>query len=411
MAMKTEFAPAERAPAEEVERQYRILSSLPFVREFLDAVPNMAMVLNKERQIVFANGAFRKFAGVEAAEDFIGLRQGEALGCSYSGYLGKRPGEAAGCVRSNITEGGCGTSVFCQTCGAVQSILNSQKNNAVDVQECRMVCGEAEDPLDLRVWSRPIDVEGETFTVFSVVDISDEKRRKVLERIFFHDVLNTASGMKGLADLLIETGLSEVEMKDLASMLSESAEQLVEEISAQRLLSAAEDGELQVSVEGLHSLETLCRMIRQFHSTSCAQGKELIVSEAAEHFEFVSDPVLIRRVLINLTKNALEAVGPGAVVTLNCFTDGEEVCFTVQDSIVIPDEVQRQLFTRSFSTKGTGRGLGTYSIKLITEKYLHGRVSFVSNKEQGTVFTVRYPRSIQGTCEDAETLRMNDDVG
>jgi len=210
---------------------------------------------------------------------------------------------------------------------------------------------------------------------------------------------------------LIETGLSEMEMKDLASMLSESAEQLVEEISAQRLLSAAEDGELQVSVEELHSLETTCRMIRQFHSTSCAQGKELIVSPAAEHFDFVSDPVLIRRVLINLTKNALEAVGPGEKVTLNCFTDGDEICFTVHDAIVIPEEVQRQLFTRSFSTKGAGRGLGTYSIKLITEKYLHGRVSFVSNEEQGTVFTVRYPKAISGVCEDQETLRMNDDVG
>jgi len=77
----------------------------------------------------------------------------------------------------------------------------------------------------------------------------------------------------------------------------------------------------------------------------------------------------------------------------------------------MPLEVQRQLFTRSFSTKGTGRGLGTYSIKLITEKYLQGTVSFVSNEEQGTVFTVRYPRVIEGECEDEETLRMNSDVG
>ena len=101
MMMHTEFASAERASAQEVERQFRMLSALPFVREFLDAVPNMAMVLNSERQIVFANGAFCAFAGADD-EELVGQRQGEALNCSRLGILGKRPGEAAGCIRSAI---------------------------------------------------------------------------------------------------------------------------------------------------------------------------------------------------------------------------------------------------------------------------------------------------------------------
>ena len=36
---------------------------------------------------------------------------------------------------------------------------------------------------------------------------------------------------------------------------------------------------------------------------------------------------------------------------------------------------------------------GTYSIKLLTEKYLKGEVSFASAEGTGTVFTVRYPRT------------------
>lgn len=399
MAMSTEFAPAGRASDQEVERQYRMLAALPFVREFLDAAPNMAMVLNQERQIVFANSAFRVFAGAEDADELLGLRQGEVMGCSRIKYLGKRPGEATGCVRSDLTEGGCGTTEFCKTCGAVQSIINSQKNNAPDVQECRMICGENEDPLDLRVWARPIVVGDETFTVFSVVDISNEKRRKALERIFFHDVLNTAGGVKGLADLLIETGLSEPEIREIAGMLSESSRQLIEEISAQRMLSAAESGELQVSPDEMNSVETLFRVIRQFSSVGCAAGKTLTVSEKAERFDFISDPVLIRRVLINLIKNALEAVDPGETVTLSCFQEDGQVCFSVHDALVIHPEIRRQLFTRSFSTKGAGRGLGTYSIKLLTERYLKGRVSVVSSEEQGTLFTVRYPKQILGGAQ------------
>jgi signal transduction histidine kinase len=259
-----------------------------------------------------------------------------------------------------------------------------------------MVCGESDDPLDLRVWSRPLAVQDEVFTAFSVMDISDEKRRKALERIFFHDVLNTAGGMKGLADIMGETGLSDVEMREFAGMLSESAQQLVEEIGAQRVLSAAESGELKVSMETLKSTDILNWVVRQFHSAPCAKDKQLTVCATAESFDFSSDPVLIRRVLINLTKNALEAVRAGEIVTLGCFEDGDSVGFTVHSAVVIPPEIQRQLFTRSFSTKGAGRGLGTYSIKLITERYLQGSVSFVSNERQGTLFTVRYPRKIDG---------------
>jgi len=41
-----------------------------------------------------------------------------------------------------------------------------------------------------------------------------------------------------------------------------------------------------------------------------------------------------------------------------------------------------QVFNRSFSIKGGDRGLGTYSIKLLSERYLNGEVGFTS--EEGT---------------------------
>lgn len=50
-----------------------------------------------------------------------------------------------------------------------------------------------------------------------------------------------------------------------------------------------------------------------------------------------------------------------------------------------------QIFNRSFSTKSTGRGLGTYSMKYLTEKYLRGEMSFTSVEGEGTTFLARYP--------------------
>ena len=57
--------------------------------------------------------------------------------------------------------------------------------------------------------------------------------------------------------------------------------------------------------------------------------------------------------------------------------------------------VKLQVFRRSFSTKpGTGRGVGTYSARLLTERYLRGTLRFHSDEGEGTTFTSRYPRHL-----------------
>jgi len=96
-----------------------------------------------------------------------------------------------------------------------------------------------------------------------------------------------------------------------------------------------------------------------------------------------------------MTKNAIEASPPEAVVRLGCEPDGNDLEFWVHSQSCMPEQVQRQIFQRSFSTKGLGRGLGTYSIKLLGERYLKGRVSFTSSSEQGTTFRFRCPRNIE----------------
>jgi hypothetical protein len=49
-----------------------------------------------------------------------------------------------------------------------------------------------------------MNLDEERFSVLSLRDIRHEKRRRTLERIFFHDVLNTATGLLGFSELLPE---------------------------------------------------------------------------------------------------------------------------------------------------------------------------------------------------------------
>ena len=107
----------------------------------------------------------------------------------------------------------------------------------------------------------------------------------------------------------------------------------------------------------------------------------------------ITDRQLLHRVLGNMVKNALEATQSGGTVTLSCIDGGETVTYLVHNRDVIPGEVQLQMFQRSFTTKGqAGRGVGTYSMKLLGERYLGGRVDFVSRPPEGTTFQLVLPK-------------------
>ena len=371
-ALATQFAPAERAPAGEVQRQAHYFADQKLLCHLLDAMPTMAVILNQQRQIVYANALTYQQLGIPEAQDVLGLR----------------PGELVGCIHAFEHECGCGTALFCSQCGAVRAILSAQGGQAL-MQECRILRGRNEQlgALDLNVLATPFAANGESFVVFAINDASAENRRKALERIFFHDVLNTAGVLRTAIDLLAAGHAGE--SGEVLRMIARLTDQLIDEIQAQRNLAAAEAGELPVEPEPVHALRLLHQIREIYLGHPVAEGKSLRV--CGEDVVLVSDPALLQRVMVNMMNNALEASLPGQMVTLGCQRVGDRVEFWVHNPAVMPPDVQLQVFQRSFSTKGVGRGLGTYSVKLLSERYLAGQVSFSSSEEQGTTFRARYP--------------------
>jgi len=53
---------------------------------------------------------------------------------------------------------------------------------------------------------------------------------------------------------------------------------------------------------------------------------------------------------------------------------------------------QAKLFGKGTSTKGKGRGFGTYGSKLLLNKYLNGDLNFYSKEYIGTEFTILLPK-------------------
>jgi signal transduction histidine kinase len=138
----------------------------------------------------------------------------------------------------------------------------------------------------------------------------------------------------------------------------------------------------------VNSIKTINAVIGKIGFHESGRDKKIILLGDAYDTDFETDNSLLQRVLINLVKNALEATSENGTVTLGAENLHKMIRFRVKNEGVIPRDVQLQLFQRSFTTRGIGRGLGTYSIKLLTENYLKGHVSFISNEAEGTIFRV-----------------------
>jgi len=305
---------------------------------------------------------------------------------------GLRPGESFGCIHA-YKDGipSCGTTEFCRTCGAANSISRGLEGSSVE-RECRINRGGDLSALDLRVKSTPLVVKDEPFTLFVIADISHEKRRLVLERIFFHDILNAAGSIRGLADLML---IGSPEKREYyTQLLFQSSEGLIREINAQKDLCAAENNDLEVHPVPIHSLTFLEEIRKIYENQITFQQFAIRIHEGAEDIAIINDKSLLARVIANMVKNALESSTKGDIVTMGCKKVDGKIRFRVHNPSSMTRSVQLQVFQRSFSTKARDRGLGTYSMKLLTERYLKGTIRFTSSAEKGTTFTATYPLEI-----------------
>ena len=374
--MDTCYLPASRTDEPQLSRQIDMISSRFMdrheTRTLLSALASPVLVLNERREIVFANRA--------ACDLFAGA----------SVPLRARPGEAAGCRWAAASPGGCGTSRACHLCGLINTVMEAlEKPLDVLKQECRI---QTSDNLGLvlGVTAQRMDIDQEAFVTVTLVDRSAEERRAVLERTFFHDVMNTANVASMTAQLLSAELAGD--LRGRSDDLVDAIARLVDEIQGHRMLMMAENGQLEMPMQAMSAKNLLNSVARSYQSLVGTKEVRVIIDPRSSDTSFISAPNLVGRVLSNLVKNAVEAAPPKSPVTLSTRASGEAVRFEVHNVNAMAESTRLQVFGRSFSTKGPGRGIGTYSARLFTESYLGGKIGFDSEEDVGTLFWVELPQ-------------------
>lgn len=121
----------------------------------------------------------------------------------------------------------------------------------------------------------------------------------------------------------------------------------------------------------------------------------IVFNADAEEIIAKLDRTQLIRVVTNLVKNGIQSIpenkeNPSIVIQV---TSGNgHVNIVVSDNGKgISEENKLKVFEPKFTTKTSGMGLGLAMVKNIVETY-KGTISFTSDKDKGTVFTVSFPK-------------------
>lgn len=369
---------SEREPLESVIKSRISLEKIEYMKDLLSSMSYIICILNQKNQIVFFNEYIVEKYGFNLETDILGIR----------------PGELFKCVNASNDTGGCGTTEKCQYCGAYMAFAECWENDRKVVSECRIIRenGANTVQIDLEITATPFLHEDDKYLIVSMQDITEQKRKELFERIFFHDIINVAGGLSNILQLF--PSLTDEEREEYLPIASSLSNQIIDEIRAQQQMVQAEKGELQVEKNTINAKRFLEKITDQIRFNHVAFEKEIEIIDETDNISFVSDEVLLTRVLINMAKNALEAVSRGQKIKISAKLVENKIRFEVFNATYMKREVQLQLFQRSFSTKGNNRGVGTYSMKLLGERYLKGHVEFESSTQNGTTFYIDLDLSV-----------------
>ncbi|MEE4177823.1 MAG: HAMP domain-containing sensor histidine kinase [Bacteroides sp.] len=367
------FHASLRYQPEKIKAQGDKILKSPFFSQLLEDVPVVLLIINDARQVVYVNKDLLAGLSSDGRKELLGLRPGECLECIHA------------------TEGnfGCGSTAYCRVCGLANTIELSEDGRSGQ-GECSISLKDGES-LTLKVHSKPFQYGKANFVFVALEDISDRKARMMLENIFLHDLRNTSAILSGLQEVF-----EDLDAEETKKILKDVAVRIDEEIRTYHLISSAENQQLDTHPMVINLPDMVQEVISSLLLNQKFNRKQ--VEYDGERQIIRTDKTLLRQVLVNMIKNGMEAGPANDTISIGHRFDAsaKKIIIEVKNRQVMPREVQLKVFQKSFSTKGQGRGWGTYSIKLLTEKYLHGEASFVSTDATGTIFSIQLPESLNG---------------
>jgi signal transduction histidine kinase len=200
-----------------------------------------------------------------------------------------------------------------------------------------------------------------------------------------HEVRNPLTGISLLLDDLHDNAALAGDDQNMIKKAVAEIERVERLINA--LLNYSSPARVDFRVGSLNAVvnDTVLLMRRQ-----CEKQKVSVLTDVGELSEFCFDPEKIKQALMNLVRNAVEAMPGGGKVSIATRAVEDHVLLTVSDNGPgIRAENLPLIFEPFFTSKGAGTGLGLSITQRIIVEH-HGQIS-VESSGTGTTFTLWLP--------------------
>lgn len=256
--------------------------------------------------------------------------------------------------------------------------------------------------MQLSIHASEFRLEGNYFKLVSMQNIKNELDAKEMEawqkliRVLTHEIMNSVSPITSLSETLHEIVATQ---QNHTEWSKQSVSNLAQGLEAIKIRSEG----LQHFTEAYRRLthipqpvfkkmncKSLLSRIATLHQYEADEWGVSLLVEATDH-EVLADPELMEQVLINLVKNAMDAVRHinNARITLRAFQEagGKSKIIISDNGAGIEKEMREKIFVPFFTTKKNGSGIGLALSKQILQLH-NAQLQVTSELGAGTDFII-----------------------
>jgi len=279
----------------------------------------------------------------------------------------------------------------------------------IDVQPGKGALHKGANELYLTIQATELRIRGNDVKLLTLQNIQPELQKQELEawqnltRVLRHEIMNSITPISSLTSTLREVLTSElVQKEDHYELKNEGAEDLREGLitieSRSKGLIKFIDAYREYTSLPPPKIKTV-RLIDLLDKVAQLMKPELRKTTInfthrceSEYLTIQVDEEMIEQVLINLLKNAIEALADRKNPTLELagkYSDSAVIIEVSDNGPGIIKEALNRIFVPFFTTKKTGSGIGLALSRQIMQLH-NGLITVTSEPEVKTVFTLKF---------------------
>lgn len=266
------------------------------------------------------------------------------------------------------------------------------------------------DERQLSVYAIELTLGSENFKLISLQNIRSELEEKEMEawqklvRVLTHEIMNSVTPISSLANTVEgeivgyldskedEPNISKDDLEDIhlaVQTIQRRSDGLIRFVNDFRSLTHTPEPKFQI-VSVMELFDQIAVLLK--HEIKSNQIK-FIINVKPKNLALSIDPELIQQVLINLIKNAVQALEEreNKIIELLAYQDEKNNTLIIlkDNGPGIDEEAQSKIFIPFFTTKKSGSGIGLSLSRQIMRQH-NASISVNSRVDEGTEFILRF---------------------